>query len=466
MDTPQTQPITSVDKIKNLLHPLDAIHRKMDLLLTLGQLLMEHGASTSQIQHDMIRAAAYMGIPSKNISIHLSYTTLMLNINDKTHSYTDFRKTLKHGTNTTTLSILSKLTWKAIENDFTLDEFENRLRNIQKMEPKYPTWVLILGGGLACGAFNLLFGGTILSAWITTFCTIIAFYVRMLCNRWGVNVYISVAIAAFTGTMLAYCSHYFASSIDMLYAMISCSLFMIPGVPLINAVDDMMSNHIVSGVTRAIHTALIVGGIAVGIDMALLFDQTSRFSELSILPTTLYPLQMGAAIVAAAGFAVIFNTPHRLLWIISLGSVIVIFIRNVLLIYCGFTLPGAVLVAAGIISILMMNLAKPLRTASSVLAIPAVIPMIPGVLLYRFLFFMLQINHLNPEQLLHAEQSGVIGILSVVCIAIGVAAPSIFGQRYLERKKESHLQNALSKRRNRLQTYLHQIENAKIQPHT
>lgn len=39
---------------------------KAELILTVGQLLMENGADTPQIFRDMARVAAYMGIPADN----------------------------------------------------------------------------------------------------------------------------------------------------------------------------------------------------------------------------------------------------------------------------------------------------------------------------------------------------------------------------------------------------------------
>lgn len=426
--------------------PFDDIRRKMDLLLLLGQLLMENGANTNQILRDMLRAAAYMGINENLVHVHISYTTIMLNISDDSHAYTVFRKTLHHGVNMTTLSVLSKLTWKALEQSFTLDEFEKRLRTIAETPPRYPHGLLNIAAGFACGAFALLFGGTILSAWVTTLCAIIGFFVRTLCNRWEVNIYISIMAAAFAATTSAYLLHTLFASDAMIYAMISCTLFMIPGVPLINAVDDMINNHIMAGMTRAMNTFLIVGSMTVGITMALYFDRLSNFTSLSILPGQLYPLQLAASVVGAIGFSIIFNIPYRLLPLVGIGGLIAVAIRNTLLVYLGFSLPGATFLATAIISICALKSSRYFRTAAPVLSIPSVIPLIPGVLLYRFLFGIVTINTLDTESLLHALRSGVTGITTIICIAIGVSIPHILASRYLDRAKHQRLLQLLQDR--------------------
>ena len=103
-----------------LQEPFSEIGPKLHLLLHTGQLLMENGADSDRTVRDMMRAAAFMGIPKDRIHQHVMYTTLMLNVNDDTHTYTEFRKCTKHGVNMTTLSAVSKLTWRAMARKYTL----------------------------------------------------------------------------------------------------------------------------------------------------------------------------------------------------------------------------------------------------------------------------------------------------------------------------------------------------------
>ena len=430
--------------------PFVAIHRKMELLLDYGQLLMQNGANTNHIQRDMMRAASYMGIPPQFVHIHITYMTLMLNINDEKHSYTVFRKTPLHGVNMTILSTLSKLTWKAIENNYSLDEFEDHLKTIKAAPPKYPTPLLGLAAGLACGAFSILFGATWLAALVTVICAVIGFITRYICHHYQINFYFGIVAASFAATFTANLINTTFDSGSIVYAMVSCTLFLIPGVPLINAVDDMINNHIVSGMTRAMHTLLIVSSMSVGIAMALYFDHVSTFTHLNITPVVVTPIQAIAAAIGAVSFATIFNTPYRLLWIIAIGGTISVITRNILIVDFGFTIVGASFVASAIIGLLALKTYKLLRTAPLILSIPSVIPLIPGVLLYRFLFGLLTINSLTPDNLLFALRSGITGVFTIICIAIGVAIPHIIDRSYLDRKKEISLHKALRERQKSL----------------
>ena len=145
---------------KVLKEPFAEIGTKMHLLLHTGQMLMENGADSDRTVRDMMRTAAYMGIPKDRIHQHVMYTTLMLNVNDEQHSYTEFRKCTTHGINMTTLTAISKLTWRALEKNYSLHEFERHLLRIKNKPRNYPVWLTAFGAGAACGGFCKLFGGS------------------------------------------------------------------------------------------------------------------------------------------------------------------------------------------------------------------------------------------------------------------------------------------------------------------
>ena len=96
------------------------IGQKAELILTVGQLLMENGADTAQIVRDMKRVAAYTGISAEKFHLHVTYTTLLLNISDEHHSHTSFRKCPKHAVNMKIISAVSRLTTRLTNSKASL----------------------------------------------------------------------------------------------------------------------------------------------------------------------------------------------------------------------------------------------------------------------------------------------------------------------------------------------------------
>jgi uncharacterized membrane protein YjjB (DUF3815 family) len=86
------------------------------------------------------------------------------------------------------------------------------------------------------------------------------------------------------------------------------------------------------------------------------------------------------------------------------------------------------------------------HTPNVVLTIPSAIPMIPGVLLYRLLFALLNISTITPAALLDGIRSGVEAIIIIIGIAVGVAIPNIFNHRHIEKVKQKRVARLLALR--------------------
>lgn len=432
-----------------LQNPYAKIGYKLHLLLHTGQLLMESGADTNRIVRDMMRAAAFMGIPEDKIHLHIMYTTLMLNVSDDDHSYTSFRKCRHHGINMTIISAISKLSWRAMEQKYSLEAYEAELHRIENIEHHrhYSSFLSAISAGLACGGFCKLFDSDWIAFFCTTICAALAFGLRRLCNKLEINPYAGISIAAFTATLLAYFTQFFSGSATPWHPLIACALFIVPGIPLINSVDDMLNNYIVAGATRAINTLLIIGGMTFGIVLAIrLGNVPDFFTSLNVAPSSIYLAHATAAAIAALGFSIIFNVPPRLLAATAVGGIISVCLRNFCALELGMTQAAASFIGATAVSLCALKAVHWFHTPIHVITIPSVIPMIPGVLLYRLLFGIINIKSLDAAALMAAIQNGVEAVLIIISITVGATIPNIFARRYIEKNKQLHLDELLAKR--------------------
>ena len=78
------------------------------------------------------------------------------------------------------------------------------------------------------------------------------------------------------------------------------------------------------------------------------------------------------------------------------------------------------------------------------MVVPAVIPLVPGVMIYYSLFALININRLSIADLLGAIQTGVSAFLVILAIAIGAAAPAIFANRSLARMSKEKQEKFLN----------------------
>lgn len=430
------------------------LRRKLDLLLRTGKLLVESAADTNRIVRNMNRVAAYLGLPEEKLHIDVSYTMLAVNLSDGSHSFSKFQKCEKHGINMTAISELSKLSWRAIEEDYSLDRYEQELDAIAHKKRNYTPYVVAIGAGFACGGFCKLFGCDWVAFLFASLCAFAGFRTRARCIEFGINVYMSIAIAAFVSTCLAFLTSYSGLSQTPYHPLLACALFIVPGVPLINFVDDMIDNYIQVGLVRATNTMLMVGAMAFGIVIAMRLlvmedgEIEKIFSELSMVPHDPYYVYAIAAAISAMGFSMIFNIQRRLLWVVALGGIIAVCTRNFVNFELGMGPVIGSFAGSMLVSIIAIKAVHWFHVPNHVITIPSVIPMIPGVLMYRALFALINMHGVVGEVTV-AVSNGLNASLIIFCIALGVAVPNIFARRYIAKDRQRFLKEELQKRRER-----------------
>lgn len=430
------------------------IGRRVDLLLRTGQLLVESAADTNRIVRNMKRVAAYLGIPEEKLHIDVSYTMLQVNVSDDQYSYTKFQKCEKHGINMSAISEVSKLSWRAIEEDYTLDRYEQELEQIRRKPRNYKPYLVAICAGFACGGFCKLFGCDWIAFLFASLCAFIGFRVRARCIDFGVNVYMSIGIAAFVSTCLAYATSFTELSSTPYHPLLACALFIVPGVPLINFVDDMIDNYLLVGITRAANTVMMMGAMAFGIVFAMrllvMKDITisDKFSELSMTPHDPYYVYAIAAAIAAMGFSTIFNVQRRLLWVVAIGGIIAVCTRNFVNFELGYGPVIGSFTGALVVSLIALKAVHWFHVPNHVLTIPSVIPMVPGVQMYRGLLGLINMHGVIGE-VTHAMANGINSALIILCISLGVAIPNIFLRKYIAKSKSQRLAVILAERRKR-----------------
>ena len=422
------------------------LNYKMKLLLDIGQALMENGADCARVIRDMKRAAVHLRIPAENIQSHITYTTLMLNICDDERSFTQFRKCMKHGVNLAVLAAVSKLTWRILRGNTPIAATENAIARIRARALCYPHWGIALGAAVGSGGSCKLFGGSWEESLVATIAALMGFIAHRLSNKYAFNPYACAMITGFVATIFAWAIPAALGLGTLWYALVACTIFLMPGLPSINAASDVLNRFTTSGMTRAMDTMLIIGGMTFGIAFAILIAGVGNISDVHIQPTDTYLNQAIAAALAAGGFSVMFNTPKRLLAIVAVEGIVTMLIRNVLMLEFGQPQALGSFVAAAFVGIAALKVIHIVHTPNTLLIIPPVIPLIPCVLLYRLLFAVLHIQTISVEELLEALRFGVNGVTIILAVVVGVSIPNIFIQRRIEHQQQSEINEIIRAR--------------------
>ncbi len=442
------------------------LRRKLDLLVRTGCLLMASNADCARIMRNLYRCEAYLGLPHEYIHINLGFNIIMVNLSDETHSFSKYQRIDSHCVEFTVISKVSKMLWTAIREDWSLDRYEAELNALDHVHKQYSPWMIAIAAGFACGGFCVQFGCDWPAFFYASIPAILGFRLKMYLAKLHWNGYVGIAVSAFFATLLGWLTTFISLNPEVAAALpsymhsdtpyhplMACTLFIVPGVPLINFVSDMVSNYIQVGITRAVITLMMIIAMSFGIVFAIQVCGIDNFvKDLSMTPHNNFVNYAIAAAISAMGFATIYNTPKRIMPVLAIMGIIAVCTRN--FVNLGPS-NGNLGLDQGIIigSFVGSCVASLIATQSQhwhhiphqIIAIPSVIPMIPGVMMYRALFGLIQMDGVVGE-LTFAFNWAIKASLVILFIALGVAIPNIFVRRMIQPKRKMKLLKLVEER--------------------
>lgn len=233
------------------------------ILLEIGALLMSSGASTNRTRVTMERIARGLGY---GIELLITQRALMLTIieKDQQHFFSRLKRISPHGVNFRMVSGISHLSWNVMEENWTIGQISDELQRLKSL-PHYPRLVVLVLVGLAGSAFCNIFGGGYIEMTVAFVATVAGLFVRQEAMRVKFNPYLCVYFAAFTASFIAGLAEHFQIGSDPDKAFATSVLFLVPGIPLINSVTDLMEGNIQNGMVRAMNGLMIAFSIAMGL---------------------------------------------------------------------------------------------------------------------------------------------------------------------------------------------------------
>jgi uncharacterized membrane protein YjjP (DUF1212 family) len=232
-------------------------------LLEIGALLMISGASTNRIRMTVDRISNSFGYST---DMMISQRNITLNIRDEEndHLFNSLKRTSPHGINFVILSSISKMSWKVVEEKWSVDQINEEIKRLVAL-PHYPRLAVLSFVALAGSAFCRLAGGGWVDLILVFIGSFIGLYIRQEATKQRFNTYLCVYFAAFTSTLIVGLAY----KLDVLHthehAFATSVLFLIPGVPLINSFSDLIDGNLHNGLIRGLNGFIIAFSIAMGL---------------------------------------------------------------------------------------------------------------------------------------------------------------------------------------------------------
>jgi uncharacterized membrane protein YjjP (DUF1212 family) len=257
-DTPRADQISNEDAHSGL----------TELCLWMGQLLMDNGAESERVERTMRAAGATFGCSWSSVLV--TYDALLITELTGTSHRTKLHRVRPRAVNMSLIEQISHLSHRLNKKELSAGELRTALERIERTPRHYSAPLTIVTVGLGCAAFSRLFQGD-WGAFAATFAgTASAMWVRHYYARREPNRLIFVGVSALlAATVVGALQRLLAISETPSAAFVASALMLVPGVPAINAAQDMIKGHLGVAVPRAVEAALVILAGALGLMLSL-----------------------------------------------------------------------------------------------------------------------------------------------------------------------------------------------------
>ncbi len=250
----------------------------LDVTLRLGQVLAVAGAATFRVRDAMRRAAGSFGVTRAELTCDLD--ALHATLHSGSLRQTAVSRVPALGVDMSRICRIVTLTRRlaAHPGERTPADLERELDAIEATPSPYPTWTTPVFLGLSCAAFCGVIGGSpwqMVAAFAGTFA---GHLLRLHHLRYHPPVATVVVTCAFTSAFVAWAAArglgFAATALAVDHtveafgpgkALLASVLYLIPGVPLVQSLIDVLHHDLTAGLARSAHASLVLVCIAIGV---------------------------------------------------------------------------------------------------------------------------------------------------------------------------------------------------------
>lgn len=227
------------------------------------------GATCIRIQKNVRRMAEAFGVQT-DLSVMPSHVTLTgWTSADADAPFTVMGRVRHAAISFNVNTQLSKLSWDVADGKCTFAEARGRLAAICRTSPENK-WAVLVLVSLANASFCRLFGGDYVSMLVVLIATMCGYRIKQIMLEDGLDVRLVFVCASFFASVISAGCHLFGWGTTPEIALGSSVLFLIPGIPYINSVSDMLDGHYLCAFSRLMNGVVLTACLSLGLICGLL----------------------------------------------------------------------------------------------------------------------------------------------------------------------------------------------------
>jgi uncharacterized membrane protein YjjP (DUF1212 family) len=409
-------------------------YKILDLALRIGEILLSSGAGAADVTATMMGITQHYGL--RNADIDVTFTSLRMSYQDDPEEMPVLltRSVTQRDIDYDDLTRTQDLVTDVLRDRVSVNEARARVARVNSTGHWLPRWAVVLGSGVIGGGVSLILGGGVVVTAVATLAGVLITMLTRMMSRQRWPMFYQQIAGGMLATSLALGTAALDLRVDTSLVITASIVLLLSGIGFMGAIQDALSGFYLTAGARIMEamlaTAGLIGGVSAGLAVAPVFGLSLTYVRPGASDLAPAPLVLVGAIVSASAFAFTCYAPLRALPAVAMTTLL----GN--LAFLGMqdphaSMPWAAASAAVVIGVVSYTIAGRVGVPPLVVVVPALVPMLPGLLIYRGLSSMSEGSSVGILQLTAAAAT-TIALASGVILGEYVAQPLKRNARRLE----------------------------------
>ena len=394
-------------------------YKTLDLALRIGEMLLSSGAGAADVTATMLSVAHTCGL--RGVAADVTFTEVSLNhqpsfdepaviqVRHVTHREIDYED----------LTMVDHIVRDLIAGRISRDEARDRMNRVVSSGHRRPRWAVTLGWGVMGAGIALLLGGNLLVAGLACLAACFIDRIHRFMSVRRLPLFYQQVAGGLVATLIAVAAAATSLDVEPSQVVTAGIIMLLAGIGLMGATQDALTGFPITAAARMLEAMLATSGIIAGVSLGLTIGDLVWVDLGQLEPGAVAlseaPMMAFGAAVAAAAFGFSSYAPLRSLVPVAavsgVGTLVYTLVDEV-----DFGPAWAAASAAIVIGAVSYSVSGRIRVPPLVVVVPAIVPLLPGLAIYRGL------------ALLAEGKGGTLHLASAAATAIALASGVILGQ--------------------------------------
>ncbi len=397
----------------------------LDFCLRVGELLLSSGAGAADVAATMLTLARRLGAAKADVDVTFTSLTMSHQGSPEEWPLIATRQVRQRVIDYQDLTRVDHLVRAVVQGEIDLAHARSDLLRITSTGHDRPRWAVTLGWGVMCAGIGIQLGGDWLVVLLAAVAAMGIDRLQMLIARRRIPGFYQQVAGGGLATAIAVGAAATPLEVDVQLVVTANIVMLLAGIGFMGALQDALTGFYITAGARLIEALLATAGIIAGVSGGLGLASVTGVDIPPIDPGRAGIQEVGlsalGAAVAAAAFAFSSYSPKRMLVPVALVAGVAMSITLSVDTPEAIGRTWSVALAALFVGLVGYTIASRLRVPPLILVVSAVVPMLPGLSIFRGLSLLAEGDRAyTPE--------GLVALITAASVALALAAGVILGE--------------------------------------